>query len=249
MQHFRNGKELPWLNYDNNFNFNYQQIRIFREERQILPGDTIINRCTYENADSEGNVTIGGFSTREEMCVAILWHYDQIPDRVVCSSDIRSDEYREFLQIRNYTWSNPLRENIVTSPPSNAGLKVSEVGNFRMDWSLENRERIQEYHRNLPQVSSCKSNVPSEDEADNNSRRRSSGGRLQRLTLERNHNSPQKTSKVLSRQNLAINSRRSSLTTSAAAEIQDSDSEFISYFPKHIIPYERPSICSSLKLK
>lgn len=45
--HFRNGRELPWILGDDNYNFNYQQFRVLREEVKIEPGDLLINRKLY----------------------------------------------------------------------------------------------------------------------------------------------------------------------------------------------------------
>lgn len=209
--HLRNGKELPWTIYDDNFNFNHQQIRVLRKEVQILPGDTLITRCIFENTDREGNATIGGYPTRQEMCAAILWYYNKLPDRSVCGSELRSQVYSDFIQIYNTTWSNDRRENIVTSPQSNAGLLVSQVAN-RIDWTLDNRKRIQEYHRYLPQVSTCPSTIPPRE------------GTSRRPVSYRKWN--------------------------YSPEIQqDPVPEFMSVYPKDIVPYERPSICPHLNLK
>ena len=45
IRHFRNGKELPWLASDDNYNFDYQQNRPLLEEVKIFPGDQL----TYGN--------------------------------------------------------------------------------------------------------------------------------------------------------------------------------------------------------
>ncbi len=165
--HIRNGKELPWISYDDNYNFNFQQIRVLRQERVILPGDTIIDSCTYNNINFEGNATIGGFSTRSEMCTGFLYYYDKIADIAECRSQLRSTTYRDFLQIYNETWSDEHREHIVTSPFQNAGLLVSQVANERIDWTLGKRKQLQKYHRFLPQVTMCPSQVIRDDEDSN----------------------------------------------------------------------------------
>ncbi|CAL8124600.1 unnamed protein product [Orchesella dallaii] len=156
--HIRDNKELPWIVYDNNYNFNYQQNRILRNEIEILPGDTTINRCMYGTTDRNGSVTVGGFSTRNEMCSGFMWYYNRIPNYAVCRSEIRSDVYKNFLNIWNTTWSDERIENVVTSPMENEGLVVSEVGN-RIDWTIERRNQIQQYHRYLPQITGCPSLV------------------------------------------------------------------------------------------
>ena len=42
MIHVREEEELPWITYDDNYNFMFQQTRILRKERTILPGDQLI---------------------------------------------------------------------------------------------------------------------------------------------------------------------------------------------------------------
>jgi len=34
--------------------------------------------CTFNNVQSNGS-TVGGFSTREEMCLGFVWYYPKIP--------------------------------------------------------------------------------------------------------------------------------------------------------------------------
>jgi len=40
-RHFRKDRELPWIAYDDNFDFNNQQPRVLDEERKVLPGDRL----------------------------------------------------------------------------------------------------------------------------------------------------------------------------------------------------------------
>ncbi len=48
---------------------------------------------------------MGGFSTRQEMCVAFGFYYGKITDYQQCSSEINSPEARErFLGVGNVTW-------------------------------------------------------------------------------------------------------------------------------------------------
>lgn len=49
MQIRRNGQqveELPWVLYDDNYRVGFQQVRMFREERRVLPGDQLILSTT-----------------------------------------------------------------------------------------------------------------------------------------------------------------------------------------------------------
>lgn len=40
-KHFRNGAEMPWAENDDNYKFQFQPLRMFREERTLLPGDQL----------------------------------------------------------------------------------------------------------------------------------------------------------------------------------------------------------------
>ena len=48
LRHIRNGKELNRIIEDDNYDFNYQQVRQLENETTILPGDYIITDCAYE---------------------------------------------------------------------------------------------------------------------------------------------------------------------------------------------------------
>lgn len=227
MLHIRNGKELPWISYDNNYNFNFQQIRNLREERTILPGDMLINRCVYSNTDREGNVTVGGFSSRMEMCNGFLWYYNKLPNQGICRSEIRSDTYREFLNIWNTTWSNQRIEMIVTDPVENQGLAVSDVGTFRTDWNIEKRNRLQYLHRYLPQITQCPPLL-----AENTDRQ----------------SSIQVTGDIydfLKRRNWAEKFvvRSGGETRGLEKEIQEPEYEFVSVYSRDTVPYEPTSVC------
>jgi len=39
LRHFRNGVELPWLNYDDHYDFNYQQNEHLGKSVKVMPGD------------------------------------------------------------------------------------------------------------------------------------------------------------------------------------------------------------------
>lgn len=226
--HIRNDTELPWLLYDDNYNFNYQQIRILQEERLVLPGDSLINRCIYENTDTQGNATIGGFSTRNEMCNGYIWYYDRIPGRSDCRSEIQSNEYLNFLRILNTTWSNDRREHTVTSPPSNAGLLVSQVANSRINWTLAKRRRIQEYHRYMPQINNCPSTIPPREETREND---------VRPRIPQSYRST--FAKIEFRPIKYTQSNNAS-----SVQVHNLQTEFISIYPKDVVPYNRPTRCS-----
>ncbi|XP_059175991.1 uncharacterized protein LOC131955763 [Physella acuta] len=77
-RHVRNGVELPPLMEDNNYDFNYQETRMLKEERVIKKGDTLIVECDYDSTGRTG-ITYGGLKTTYEMCLSFLLYYPRAP--------------------------------------------------------------------------------------------------------------------------------------------------------------------------
>lgn len=98
VRHLRGGRELPPLAHDTSYDFNYQQSRTPPHEPRLMPGDTLLLECGYGTAD-RGNITMGGFGTRQEMCLAFLTYY---PSTALskCSSKPHAGEYLEALGVR-----------------------------------------------------------------------------------------------------------------------------------------------------
>ncbi|XP_047477058.1 DBH-like monooxygenase protein 1 [Penaeus chinensis] len=74
VRQIRNGRELPVVFQDMNYDFNYQQARVLSEEMTILPGDSFLTECGYDSRGKKAP-TFGGESTQEEMCLAFLAYY------------------------------------------------------------------------------------------------------------------------------------------------------------------------------
>ncbi len=76
LRHIRNNKELPVIFEDGNYDFNFQASRRPEGgvERIVLPGDELLLECGYDTSD-RSNLTFGGLSTREEMCLAFVLYY------------------------------------------------------------------------------------------------------------------------------------------------------------------------------
>ncbi|CAG7826683.1 unnamed protein product [Allacma fusca] len=87
LRQFRNGVELPWWAYDNNYDFNFQQNRILPEHKQIFKGDHLTFECTDDSSDrSPPEAILGGLSTRREMCLAFVMYYPRISTLNNCGS-------------------------------------------------------------------------------------------------------------------------------------------------------------------
>ena len=81
----RQGRELAPLARDENYDFDFQEVRQLREEYVLKPGDSIITECSYTGP--RNFTTLGGYSTMEEMCVAFIMYYPK-SSLTVCFSEI-----------------------------------------------------------------------------------------------------------------------------------------------------------------
>lgn len=62
LRHIRDGVELEPLEINEHYDFDYQQITVFHEERTLLPGDQFMVQCAYDTTDRDG-VVVGGLET------------------------------------------------------------------------------------------------------------------------------------------------------------------------------------------
>ncbi|XP_071534713.1 DBH-like monooxygenase protein 1 [Panulirus ornatus] len=84
VRHLRQGRELEPIAQDNNYDFNYQEYRALKTPRTVLPGDHLIGECTY-NSRERSSITLGGFETRDEMCLSFLFYWPMV-DLSLCHS-------------------------------------------------------------------------------------------------------------------------------------------------------------------
>ncbi|KAK6194755.1 hypothetical protein SNE40_000322 [Patella caerulea] len=98
-KHVRNGRELPEVNRDNHYSPHFQEVRVLRHVANILPGDALITECE-DSTLSRSNVTYGGFSIREEMCVNYIHYYPKV-DLEVCKSSISDNALQNFFYFMN----------------------------------------------------------------------------------------------------------------------------------------------------
>lgn len=92
-RHFRNGSELAPLADDPNFDFQFQEMRLLKEERVVKPGDSFSVECTYDTRGRSRPV-FGGVSAQDEMCLTFAYYYPIMPV-VYCGSNPVFDTYNE----------------------------------------------------------------------------------------------------------------------------------------------------------
>jgi len=70
----RQGKELAPMAQDNNYDFNYQEMRKLSDELVLKTGDSLIVECTYKGPH-RNFTTYGGLRTVDEMCLSFAMYY------------------------------------------------------------------------------------------------------------------------------------------------------------------------------
>ncbi len=84
LQHFRKNEEcdvieeLPPIEANLKYDFNYQQFNLLPSEVKVLQGDILKVKCLYQTTEEEeSRITVGGASTRDEMCLSFIQYYPQ----------------------------------------------------------------------------------------------------------------------------------------------------------------------------
>ncbi|KAM9841689.1 dopamine beta-hydroxylase [Aulostomus maculatus] len=95
----RGGKELEVVQEDQHFSTHYQTIRVLRKMVNVLPGDDLITKCTY-NTEDRTKPTVGGFGIMEEMCVNYI-HYYPRTQLELCKSHVDPEHLQKYLNFIN----------------------------------------------------------------------------------------------------------------------------------------------------
>ncbi|XP_074654945.1 dopamine beta-hydroxylase-like isoform X2 [Tubulanus polymorphus] len=115
-KHVRNGIELPELNRDDHYSPHFQEIRLLDTPRRILPGDALRTSCTYKTTHKE-QITLGGFSISDEMCVNYV-HYYPKTSLEVCKSSVDTNVLNGFFKFMRQENKKCLDLLSVNSSPS-----------------------------------------------------------------------------------------------------------------------------------
>ncbi|XP_062515714.1 DBH-like monooxygenase protein 1 [Corticium candelabrum] len=95
IEHSRKSVQLPNIDSNYNYDFNFQDIVLLNNEVKILPGDDVQVFCDYDTS-ARTQVTIGGLGTLDEMCLAFLLVYPR-PQLSVCLSQIDSANFINYI--------------------------------------------------------------------------------------------------------------------------------------------------------
>ncbi|CAL8146108.1 unnamed protein product [Orchesella dallaii] len=157
IKHFRDGKELPWILNDDNYDFNFQQWRALYNPVRILPGDQITVQCGYDNTWKNSSATVSGYSTRDEMCVGWLLINKRV-DHSYCMSEYPTEKTLARFGIQNMTWDVDLHDRIIHSAtnPQNVGLTFTQlVTNVLSNYTIEQRRALEDEQLYSPHGQSC----------------------------------------------------------------------------------------------
>jgi dopamine beta-monooxygenase len=99
VRHFRNGEELPEVNRDDFYAYEFQEIRTFRERHKVLPGDALVHTCFYDTR-RHSKATLGGFNLTDEMCTGYVHYYPAFPEYPLdtCKSAISENSLENYFR-------------------------------------------------------------------------------------------------------------------------------------------------------
>ncbi|ODM87551.1 hypothetical protein Ocin01_19131, partial [Orchesella cincta] len=138
LHQYRDGREHPWILNDDNYNFEFQQVRILRVERKILPGDHM-----------------DVFMTRRQETEALSLGDSQVGMKFVSDWRIITRESRRYLLLDD----GERVDTVITDPPQYANLTVSEYATNNIEWDLGLREEVQRQQKYQVHTSLCPNTV------------------------------------------------------------------------------------------
>uniref|UniRef100_T1J167 DOMON domain-containing protein n=1 Tax=Strigamia maritima TaxID=126957 RepID=T1J167_STRMM len=159
-RHIRGGVEMALLNGDDHYSPHFQEIRILKIPTLVLPGDGLITSCTY-NTSGRPNITVGGFSITDEMCVNYIHYYPKI-DLELCKSAIDTSDLENYLNFMNKYENQPtsIKKDVTTNyhsinwnPLRSQMLSdLYAVTTLAMHCNQSNGESFPGYWNEMPQV-------------------------------------------------------------------------------------------------
>ncbi|KAL1374765.1 hypothetical protein pipiens_004828, partial [Culex pipiens pipiens] len=85
LRQIRGNEELQPIVHDTNIDPSYQDYRRLPAPVKALPGDSLIAECIYDSS-SRKSITLGGMTTREEICLVLTLYYPRQKELTSCHS-------------------------------------------------------------------------------------------------------------------------------------------------------------------
>jgi len=149
VRHFRDGEELPWIIYDEFFDYDYEQYRNLDKPVRVLPGDHIIVECDY---------TSGEEAVLGEMCTAAFFVYTENnakPKYLASRSWVDVGHQMRVLGIRNYTVMHHGHMKTIIQEPKHIAGELKKVLSHHFDWKPNVLKKFQELYVYGTQYSNC----------------------------------------------------------------------------------------------
>ncbi|XP_037081749.1 DBH-like monooxygenase protein 1 [Pollicipes pollicipes] len=150
LRHFRRGVELPPIVRDDNYDFNYQQLRHVTP-RKLLPGDQLTAECVYRSSQ-RANVTLGGQSTWDEMCIVFIQYYPAIKLAQCVSTPLPRDLLSSLGVWQTST--SRYKQLVVQQPLAWRGVLFEEYLN-QLDWTPDRVDNLQRVARDGVHLPEC----------------------------------------------------------------------------------------------
>ncbi|XP_065112794.1 DBH-like monooxygenase protein 1 homolog [Paramisgurnus dabryanus] len=151
-RHFRQQVELQPLASDEQFDFNFQEFQPLGQERLILPGDSIITECRYSTKDRM-NMTWGGLSARDEMCLSYLLYYPRV-NLARCESLPEITGQLKFIGVKKIQEPVTTWPFMIESPKKFSNLSFTEAMD-KYRWTRKRGKAFNEVVRKLPMNVRC----------------------------------------------------------------------------------------------
>lgn len=108
-RHYRNGRELEPLASDKHYDFDFQDMRYLPKKRKIYANDKLEVKCVYDTTQKQ-NLTFGGLSTQEEMCLSFIAYYPRMPLELCQSFPLYNTvtDYNHVIPVlKSWNWTDP----------------------------------------------------------------------------------------------------------------------------------------------
>ncbi|XP_059354741.1 DBH-like monooxygenase protein 1 homolog [Carassius carassius] len=151
-RHFRQQVELQPLASDDQFDFNFQEFQPLSQERIILPGDSLITECRY-NTKGRMNMTWGGLSTRDEMCLSYLLYYPRV-NLARCESLPEINGQLKFIGVKEIQEPVTTWPFVIKSPKKYSNLSFTEAMD-KYKWTRKKGKGFNDIVRKLPMNVRC----------------------------------------------------------------------------------------------
>ncbi|XP_029532799.1 DBH-like monooxygenase protein 1 homolog [Oncorhynchus nerka] len=151
-RHFREQEELQPLSHDEEFDFNFQEFQLLKEERLLLPGDHLITECKYTTKGRQ-NMTWGGLTTRDEMCLSYLLYYPRV-NLARCESLPEITGQLKFIGVKEIQAPVTTWPFMIKSPKKYSNLSFTEAMD-KYRWSKKRGKSFNEMVLQLPMNVRC----------------------------------------------------------------------------------------------